>query len=46
MRMLKNEYAREWRRKNKEKTKEINKKYWEKKAKEYMETNSNSDSVA
>ena len=29
----KNAYLREWRKKNKDKIKEINKRYWEKKAK-------------
>lgn len=29
----KNAYLREWRKKNKDKVKEINKRYWEKKAK-------------
>jgi len=34
---LRNEKAREWRLKNKEKIKEINKRYWLKRAKEYLE---------
>lgn len=34
IREIKNEYAREWRRKNKDKVKEINDRYWLKKAKE------------
>ncbi len=34
--MLKNERAKEWRRKNKERIKEINERYWLKKAKEKL----------
>lgn len=34
---LRNEKAREWRLKNKEKIKDINKRYWLKRAKEYLE---------
>lgn len=35
-RTLRNEKAREWRHKNKDKIKEINKRYWLKKAKEKL----------
>ena len=33
---LRNQKAKEWRDKNKEKIKAINKRYWEKKAREYL----------
>lgn len=35
-RQIKNQKAREWREKNKDKVKAINKRYWEKKAREYI----------
>ena len=35
--MLRNKYAKEWRDKNKEKVKKANAKYWEKKAKQFIE---------
>ena len=34
---IKNQKAKEWRDKNKDKVREINKRYWEKKAIEYLE---------
>ena len=34
---LRNQSAKEWRKKNKDKVHEINKRYWEKKAREYLE---------
>lgn len=37
-RLLRNQKAKEWRDKNKEKVKESNQKYWEKKAKEFLES--------
>lgn len=33
---IKNKKAKEWRDKNKDKVREINKRYWEKKAREYL----------
>ena len=36
-RRMKNQKAREWRSNNKEKVKDINKRYWLKRAKEYLE---------
>ena len=35
-RQIKNKKAKEWRDNNKDKVREINKRYWEKKAKEYL----------
>lgn len=35
-RQLRNHNSREWRKNNKDKVREINKRYWEKKAKEYL----------
>lgn len=35
-RKIRNETIREWRTKNKDKVKEANKRYWEKKAREYL----------
>lgn len=36
-RKMRNQKAKEWRSNNKEKVKEINKRYWLKRAKEYLE---------
>ena len=38
---LKNEKAKEWARKNKDKVREINKRYWLKKAKKVLKENEN-----
>ena len=35
-RKLRNKKAKEWREKNKDRVKAINKRYWEKKAKQYL----------
>lgn len=35
-RKIRNQKVREWRAKNKDKVKEANKRYWEKKAREYL----------
>ena len=37
-RQARNEYQREWRKANKDKVKEYNKRYWNKKYKEFKET--------
>lgn len=37
IRKAKNEYLREWRKKNKDKVKEIERRYWEKKIREQSE---------
>lgn len=39
-RRIRNQQAREWRSNNKQKLKDINKRYWLKKAKEYLEKES------
>lgn len=36
VKQIKNQKAKEWRAKNKDKVKAINKRYWEKKAREYL----------
>lgn len=36
VKQIKNKKAKEWREKNKDKVKAINKRYWEKKAREYL----------
>lgn len=36
VKQIKNQKAKEWRDKNKDKVKDINKRYWEKKAREYL----------
>ena len=36
---LRNQKAKEWRDKNKEKVRQIHKRYWEKKAQEYLANN-------
>jgi len=42
-RKLRNEKAREWRIKNKDKVRETNKRYWEKKAREYLKNGGEKD---
>ena len=42
-RKLRNEKAKEWRDNNKEKLKEINKRYWIKRAKKMLESNKESE---
>lgn len=40
---LRNKKAKEWREKNKDKVREINKRYWENKAREYLKKEGEKD---
>jgi len=42
-RKIRNQKAKEWRLNNKEKVKDINKRYWLRRAKEYLEKESNGE---
>ncbi len=42
-REMKNQKAKDWRANNKDRVREINKRYWEKKAKEYLKNKEKED---